>query len=299
MTSTTTPLGAVLLDRIDTGGRPVLLAGAPNALTARVAEEIGFEALYLSGAGISNTYLGAPDVGLLSLSELADHVAVTRDAVGLPLVVDADTGFGNALGVQRTVRTLERAGANAIQIEDQVSPKRCGHFSGKEVISEAEMVGKLRAALDARSDENTLVVARTDARAVYGLDAACDRANTYRAAGADIIFVEAPPAVDELAEIPRRVPGPHVANMVEGGLTPILPLDRLAELGFAVALYANTAMRGAVAGMRRALHHLMEHGDTGGIGDAIISWEDRQSLVRKPLFDALDEKYAGARGDEE
>ncbi|MFI5609073.1 oxaloacetate decarboxylase [Amycolatopsis sp. NPDC051903] len=290
----TSSLGARLRERVTAPGRqPLLLAGAPNALTARVVEEAGFEAVYLSGAGITNTYLGAPDVGLLSLPELAGHVEATRDAVGLPLVVDADTGFGNALGVQRTVRTLERAGANAIQLEDQVSPKRCGHFAGKDVIEADEMIGKIHAAVDARASDDLLIVARTDARAVHGLSAACDRAAAYLEAGADIIFVEAPGSPEELAEITRRVPGPHVANMVEGGLTPILPLERLRELGFAIALYANTAMRGAVAGMRIALRHLKDHGDTTEIGDAIISWADRQNLVRKPLFDALDEKYAG------
>lgn len=290
----TSSLGARLRERVAARDQaPLLLAGAPNALTARVAEETGFEAVYLSGAGITNTYLGAPDVGLLSLPELAGHVEATRDAVSLPLVVDADTGFGNALGVQRTVRTLERAGATAIQLEDQVSPKRCGHFTGKEVIEASEMVGKIQAAVDARATEDFLIVARTDARAVVGLTAACERANLYREAGADILFVEAPGSPEELAEITRTVPGPHIANMVEGGLTPILPLEELRALGFSVALYANTAMRGAVAGMRIALRHLMDHGDTTEIGDKIISWADRQNLVRKPLFDALDEKYAG------
>jgi 2-methylisocitrate lyase-like PEP mutase family enzyme len=283
--------------RITEGETPLLLAGAPNALTARVAEEVGFEAVYISGAGIANTYLGAPDIGLVALPELAAHVAAIRDAVQVPLVVDADTGFGNALNMQRTMRTLERAGADAVQIEDQVAPKRCGHFAGKSVIDTAEMVGKIRAALDARHDEDLLVIARTDARAVYGLDAAIERALAYRDAGADAIFIEAPRTRDELAEIPRRVAAPHVANMVEGGLTPLVPLRELAEMGFSIALYANTAMRGGIRGMRDALQHLLDHGDTREVGDRIVSWQDRQSLVRKPKFDALDEKYGFGGGD--
>lgn len=186
---------------------PLLLPGAPNALTARILEAVGFEAVYVSGAGVSNSFLGSPDIGLLTMPEIADHVAAIRDVVDIPIVVDADTGFGNALNVQRTVRVLERAGANAIQLEDQVTPKRCGHFDGKDVIDAAEMVGKIKAAVDARVDDQLLIVARTDARAEFGLDVACDRAARYLEAGADVIFVEAPHNREELAEIPRRVPG--------------------------------------------------------------------------------------------
>ena len=285
-------INARLRTRI-TPGRPVLLPGAPNALTARLLEETGFEAAYLSGAGITNTYLGAPDVGLLSLPELAGHVAAIRDAVGLPLVVDADTGFGNAINAGRTVRVLERSGANAVQIEDQVAPKRCGHFAGKAVIEASEMVGKIHAATDARVDDDLLIIARTDARAVSGLDEACDRAARYLAEGADLAFVEAPRTAEELAAIPRRVPGAHLANMVEGALTPITPLGDLASYGFAVVLYANTAMRAAIAGMRGVLTELRERGDSLGLGDRIASWEERQSLVRKPAYDAMNERYAG------
>lgn len=290
-------LSARLRHRIEREGPPLLLAGAANALTARVAQEVGFEAIYLSGAGISNTYLAAADIGLITSTELAAHVAAVREAVDVPIVVDADTGFGNAINVQRTVRALERAGADAVQLEDQVSPKKCGHFSGKEVISASEMVGKVQAAADARLDDDLLIIARTDARAVNGMQAAVDRAHAYLEAGADVIFVEAPNTIEELAEIPRRIRAPHVANMVEGGLTPIVPLEELGRMGFSIALYANTALRGAVAGMRAALRHLHEHGDTRDVNDLIISWEDRQALVRKPQFDALEEKYA-ARGED-
>ncbi|MGH3098793.1 MAG: isocitrate lyase/PEP mutase family protein [Streptosporangiales bacterium] len=284
-----------LRERVGRPADPLLLPGAPNALTARVLEEAGFEAVYVSGAGVTNSFLGAPDVGLLGLSEIAAHVAAMREAVDVPLVVDADTGFGNALNVQRTIRELERAGANAVQLEDQVTPKRCGHFAGKSVIDAGEMTGKVRAAVDARTDDDLLVIARTDARAELGLAEACDRANRYVEAGADAAFVEAPRDRDELALIPRKVPGPHVVNMVEGGLTPILPLSELGELGFTIVLYANTAMRAAIAGMKKAAADLRRQGDSLALSVDIASWEERQDLVRKGTYDERAERYGGNR----
>ncbi|GAY09802.1 oxaloacetate decarboxylase [Pseudonocardia sp. N23] len=272
--------------------RPLLLPGVPNALTARVVEEAGFTAAYVTGAGVTNTYLGMPDHGMLSLDELCGHVDAICDVVDIPVVVDADTGFGNAINVQRTVRRLERAGAAGIQLEDQVSPKKCGHFEGKDVVSLGEMVGKVQAAVDARRDDDFVVVARTDARATEGLDAACERAAAYLGAGADVIFVEAPESVEEMRHLTTQVPGLHVANMVEGGRTPLLPRRELGELGFAVALYANATMRGAVVGMREVLAHLSKHGDTREAADLMISWDERQELVRKPEFDQLEERYA-------
>lgn len=284
---------------LDRETRPLLLPGAPNALTARVVEEAGFEAVYVSGAGVANTQLAMPDLGLLSLPELAGQVAAMADATALPLVVDADTGFGNALNVQRTVRALERAGAAAIQIEDQVSPKKCGHFAGKEVIPVGEMTGKIRAAVDARTDDDLVVIARTDALAVDGIGAACERAAAFAEAGADVLFVEAPTTREEMARIIREVPGRHVANMVEGGLTPLMSREELGELGYSVALYANAAMRGAVLGMRTVLDHLARHGDTRDAAELMIGWDERQHLVNKPHFDALDKRYAADDGTEE
>ena len=281
-----------LRELIARGGAPLLLPGAPNALTARVVEQAGFEAVYVSGAGLANTYLGMPDLGLMSVTELVGHVAAMSEAVSIPLVVDADTGFGNALNVQRTVRQLERAGAAAIQLEDQVSPKKCGHFAGKDVVSVQEMVGKVHAAVDARLDSDVMIIARTDAVATEGLEAACERMAAYREAGADMMFVEAPRSAEDMAYIVKTVPGVHMANMVEGGLTPLMSRDELGELGFAVVLYANAAMRGAVAGMRQVMHHLAVHGDTKDAADLMISWSDRQELVRKPEFDELDRRYA-------
>ncbi len=275
-----------------TRGAGVLLPGAANALAARVIAASGFEALYITGAGIANTALGVPDLGLVTLTELVDHVAAISDAVALPLIADADTGFGNALNLRRAVRLLERAGANAIQIEDQVFPKRCGHFEGKAVIAAAAMVQKIKAAVDARQDADLLIIARTDARAVEGLDAAIDRAAAYREAGADILFVEAPQSVAELEAIPARLPGPHLANIVFGGKTPGLPRERLAAMGFSGIVYANAALQAAVAAMSRVLRHLAATGALAGVEDALASFAERQSLVDYDGFAALDRRYA-------
>jgi 2-methylisocitrate lyase-like PEP mutase family enzyme len=273
-------------------GAGVLLPGAANALAARLIVASGFEAVYVTGAGIANTALGVPDLGLVTLTELVDHVAAISDAVAVPLVVDADTGFGNALNLRRAVRLLERAGANAIQVEDQVFPKRCGHFEGKAVISAAAMVQKIRAAVDARRDADLVIIARTDARAVEGLDAAIDRAAAYREAGADILFVEAPQSVAELEVIPARLPGPHLANIVFGGKTPALPAERLARMGFSGIVYANAALQAAVAGMSRVLRHLAATGSLAGVEDALASFAERQSLVDFAGFAALDLQYS-------
>jgi 2-methylisocitrate lyase-like PEP mutase family enzyme len=279
---------------------PLILPGAPDALGARVIEALGFEAVYITGAGVTNARLGVPDLGLITLTELASTVEGVREAVSLPIVVDADTGFGGPLNVRRTVQTLERRGANAIQLEDQTFPKRCGHFAGKEVIPAAEMVAKLHAALDARRDPHLLIIARTDARQMLGLEAALERAELYREAGADVIFVEAPASAGELAQIGRRIDAPLLVNIVEGGATPQLPAGELSALGFAIVLYANAALRGAVRGMQVVLEHLKRTGSTEGALEQMVGWEERQTLVGKPFFDELSERYATpeASGDE-
>jgi 2-methylisocitrate lyase-like PEP mutase family enzyme len=291
MTKPTASLGA-RLRRLLAPGAGALLPGAANALAARVIAAAGFDAVYVTGAGIANTFLGVPDLGLTTLSEVAAHVAAIREVVALPLVVDADTGFGNALNMRRTVQVLERAGANALQIEDQVYPKRCGHFAGKEVIPAAEMVQKIKAAVDAREGGDLLIIARTDARAVEGLDAALDRAAAYRAAGADVLFVEAPVSEAELAAIPARVEAPHIANIVHGGKTPPLPRERLAALGFAGVIYANAALQASVAGMSRVLGHLARTGSLAGIEDGLASFTERQALVDFDAFQELEGRYA-------
>jgi 2-methylisocitrate lyase-like PEP mutase family enzyme len=276
--------------RIEQGGA-CLVPGAFDTLAARVIEELGFEALYLSGAGLTNAQLGLPDLGFIGLAELAQHTSAIADAGSLPVVVDADTGFGNALNVRRTVRTLERAGASAVQIEDQVSPKRCGHFSGKEVVPLDEMLGKVKAAVDARDDRNFLIVARTDARATLGFNAAIDRAAAFIEAGADITFVEAPESVEELREIPRLLSAPQLLNMVIGGKTPIIGFEELKDMGYALVLYANAALQGAVLGMQNALRELKDKGQLNESGP-VASFSERQRLVRKSLFDELENRYA-------
>lgn len=272
--------------------RGVLLPGAANALTARLIEDLGFEAAYVTGAGVTNTWFGLPDQGFMGLTDMANHVAAIRDAVELPLVVDADTGFGNAVNTWHAVRVLERAGANAIQLEDQVNPKRCGHFTGKAVIPAAEMAVKIRAATDARRDAGTLIMARTDARAVEGLDAAIDRARAYRAAGADIIFLEAPESAGELARVAAEIDAPQLVNLVVGGRTPLLPQAELAAMGFSFVLYANVALQAALAGMTKALTALREGGDMGEGSGLVASFQTRQATVRKPMVDALEAEYA-------
>ncbi|WNI28253.1 isocitrate lyase/phosphoenolpyruvate mutase family protein [Streptomyces sp. ITFR-6] len=264
--------------------------GAANALTARLAVEVGFEAVYVTGAGVANTFLGAPDIGLVTLTELTAHVGAIREAVDVPLIVDADTGFGNAVGVRRTVRELERAGADAIQLEDQRSPKRCGHFAGKELVGADEMVQKVRAAVEAREDERLAIIARTDARANEGFAAALDRATAYREAGADIIFVEAPQTVEELRAIPEKLGGAQVVNLVEGGRTPLLPLDELN--GFTIALFANAALQGAIKGTLAALEELHRTGSLVAASRHLTGWAERQRLVGKSFFDSLEERYA-------
>jgi 2-methylisocitrate lyase-like PEP mutase family enzyme len=271
--------------------KAVLLPGAANALAARVIEDLGFEAIYVTGAGVTNTFLGMPDIGLLTVTELADHVAAMRDAVKLPLIVDGDTGFGNAINVGRTVRTLERAGASAIQLEDQDFPKRCGHFSGKSVIPTAEMVQKIRAAADARVDRDFVIVARTDAIAVHGFEGAMDRANAFIEAGADMTFVEAPLTPEQIAAIPK-LKVPQLLNIVHGGLTPTLPRAELEKMGYALVLYANAALQAAVAGMQTVLGHLKVQGSLDGVADKLAGFGERQRLVNKPAFDSLEKKYS-------
>ena len=272
--------------------RGLLVPGAANALSARIIEEMGFEAIYITGAGVTNTFLGIPDLGFISLPEIAQHTSAIRDVVSLPLIVDADTGFGNALNVGHTVRVLERAGANAIQLEDQVMPKRCGHFSGKDVISAAEMVGKVKAAVDARRDSNFLIVARTDARAIDGFQAAIDRGNSFVEAGADVTFIEAPETLDEIKRIPQLVKVPQIINMVIGGKTPIIPLAELAAMKFGMVLYANAALQGAITGMQAALGDLRKTGQLDESSPSVANFGERQRLVQKPKFDQLEKKYA-------
>jgi 2-methylisocitrate lyase-like PEP mutase family enzyme len=269
----------------------LLVPGAGNALTARIIQDTGFEAVYVTGAGIANTLLGAPDIGLVTLSELAATTEAISEICTLPLIVDIDTGFGNAINTFRTVRVLERAGASALQIEDQEFPKRCGHFAGKAVIPVGEMTAKIRAATDARDDENLLIIARTDARATDGLEAALERAGQFIEAGADLTFVEAPVSADEMRAITARLAVPQVANMVVGGRTPLLPQTTLADIGFSLVLYANAPLQAAMRAMSDVLRALKRDGGLDSVIGQLANFEERQRLVGKDFYDALERKY--------
>lgn len=268
-----------------------MMPGAGNALAARFIEAAGHKMMLVSGAAVANNFLGVPDLGLVSVTELADHVAAIRDAVNIPILADGDTGFGNAINARRTVQLLERAGANAIMLEDQTYPKRCGHFDGKDIISTQEMVSKLKAAVDARKDPDLMILARTDARAVEGFEAALDRARAYQEAGADFLFIEAPLNREELLAIPSAVPGIHLCNMVIGGKTPLLPREELAQAGYAVVCYANAALQASMLAMQQAMQHLAEHGSIKGFESKLMMFAERQEVLDANRFKELEKKY--------
>ena len=268
----------------------VLLPGAANALSARIIADLGFRAVYLTGAGLTNMHLGLPDLGFMDLSQAVAHTLAIREVTELPLIVDADTGFGNALNVVHAVRMLERAGASAIQLEDQRSPKRCGHFTGKDVVPTGEMIGNLGAPVEGRR-EGAMGIAQTDARAVEGFAAALERASRYVEAGADITFVEAPESLDEVRAIPRSLGVPQILNIVAGGRTPTVDRDTAAEMGFGFLLFANAALQGAILGMQAALGALKEHGSIDEAGGLVATFRERQRLVGKPDFDDMARRY--------
>jgi 2-methylisocitrate lyase-like PEP mutase family enzyme len=278
---------------------PILVApGVYDALTAHLAERAGFSAVYVSGAGIAYTRLGRPDIGLVAMSEVADTVALIRDRVGSHLVVDADTGYGNALNVARTVRLFERAGANAIQIEDQAFPKRCGHLDNKTLIPAQEMVGKIKAALDARHSRETLVIARTDAIAVEGFEPAIARAVSYRDAGADVLFVEAPKTRDELKRISPALKGvPLMANMVEGGKTPTLKAADLEALGFSLVIFPGGIVR-AVAHLAGEFYvSLAAKGTSEPFRNRMHDFDSLNEVIGTPAMIALGKHYeSGKKG---
>lgn len=282
---------------------PLVLPGVTDALGARLVERAGFDAVYATGAGIANAQFGVADVGLIDLDSVVGHVGRVGDATDLPLIVDADTGFGGPMSVLRTVHLLQRAGAAGIQLEDQEMPKRCGHFDGHQVVSRGEMVAKIHAVREATADhgdEALVLIARTDARSAVGLDEALRRGHAYLAAGADVLFIEAPRSADELARIGSEFAGvPLVANIVEGGKTDQLPVDELHRLGFGVILYANFLMRAMAYAGRQALGYLREHRETNGYADRILTWQQRQELFALPELTALDDRFARVIADEE
>ena len=282
---------------------PILVApGVYDPLTALIAVQAGFEALYVSGAAIAYTKLGRPDIGLVSLSEVVDTVTLIRDRVGAYLVVDADTGYGNALNVERTVRLLERAGASAIQLEDQDFPKRCGHLDDKALIPALEMAGKIKAAVDARQSRNTLIIARTDAVAVEGFDSAVERVATYREAGADMLFIEAPRERGELARVVDRVGKglPLMANMVEGGRTPALKAADLEALGFALVIFPGGIVRAVAQTAGEFYASLFANGTSEPFRNRMHDFDGLNEVIGTPAMIALGRQYeSGKKGGDQ
>ena len=275
--------------------RILVAPGVYDGLTAGLAEAAGFEALYLSGAAVAYTRLGRPDIGLTSMSEMADTMALIRDRVGLPVIIDADTGFGNALNAQRTMRVYERAGASALQLEDQTYPKRCGHLADKSLIPAAEMAGKIRAMCDARTNRETLVIARTDAIAVEGIEAALDRAETYLEAGADVLFVEAPRSAEEMARIAATFAGrvPLLANMVEGGATPIRDARDLEAAGFSIVIFPGGIVRALARCAGEYYGSLAAHGSNRPFAERMFDFDGLNAVLGTPDMLAAGKRYEG------
>ena len=258
----------------------ILLApGVYDAYLARLVEHAGFEAVYMTGAGVSHSRLGAPDLGLLSFSEMLDQAARIADSVSIPLFADADTGYGNALNTMRTIKAYERAGVAGCHIEDQEAPKRCGHFDEKRVIPLPEMLGKLKAALDAREDPDFVVIARTDARTALGLDEAMERAHAFAEAGADMVFVESPRSAEELARVGRELAVPALANMVETGLTPLTPADELEALGFSAVIHPGALGRFIGKQVGEFLAQMRERGSTVDMLDRMLDFKSQNEIV--------------------
>ena len=267
--------------------------GVYDGLSARLVEQAGFPAAFISGAGIAFSRFGRPDIGLISVSEVADTLGAMRECVQLPLIVDIDTGFGNALNVQRTVKVFERQGASALQMEDQVMPKRCGHMAGKQVISKAEMVGKIKAALDARTNENTAIIARTDALSVHGFDDALERAEAYREAGADALFIEAPQTLEHMKIIGDRF-GQHlplVHNLVEGGKSPVANSEELRALDYKIALFPVALLHLFVPHAQQFLKHIAQHGSTTNWPGQLVDLNFMNELLGAPELMAASDYY--------
>ena len=271
----------------------LLAPGIYDALSGLIAEQSGAQAVYLSGASIAYTRFGRSDVGLVSVSEVHDTLAAVTDRIKIPIIVDADTGFGNALNVQRTIRNFERAGAAAIQIEDQSFPKRCGHLDGKVLIKTDEMVGKVKAAVDCRKTSDTLIIARTDARAVEGLQEAIDRAHAYHEAGADVLFIEAPRSVDELKLIRKSfdLNIPLLANMVEGGKTPVKTANDLKSLGFNIVIFPGGAVRAATFQLQEYYAGLLENGSNSEFSKRMHDFDSLNAVIGTPELLSIGKKY--------
>ncbi len=269
----------------------VMAPGVADALNARLVAQEGFDALYMTGAGTTAVRLGMPDVGLLTMTEMADNAARIVDAAGLPLIADADNGYGGPLNVRRTVQAYEKAGVAALHLEDQVLPKRCGHLAGKQLISTEEMLAKIKAATDARLDGDLVLIARTDAIAVEGFECAVDRAQRYGEAGADVIFVEAPRTHEQLAAIPLRVAKPHLYNMASSGKTPLLGIDEIDALGFKLVIYPNWLILASIRASREVLRRLRHTGSVAGLVGEVASFTEFFDLLGMTEVQRLEESY--------
>jgi len=268
----------------------IVAPGVYDGLSARLVAAAGFPALYATGGGIARS-MGYPDLGLLSMSEIVDRLANIVEHAGIPVIADADTGYGNALNVRRAVREFERAGVAALHLEDQQFPKRCGHYDDKSVVPTSEMTQKLRAARDAASDADLVLIARTDALAIEGLDPTLERAQAYAAAGADVIFVEAPTSEAEIETIARRLPQPKLINMFQGGKTPLVPLDRLRELGYRIVIIPSDLQRAAISAMEQVLAAIRRDGTSAAVADRMASFKERETVVGTAEYLELDRKY--------
>jgi 2-methylisocitrate lyase-like PEP mutase family enzyme len=267
-----------------------IVPGAYDTLTARLVQLAGFDAVYLTGGGYSRAN-GYPDVGLLTMTEITQWISRTVEAVEIPVIADMDAGYGNALNVVRSVREYEKTGVSAFHLEDQVSPKKCGHYEGKQVVSKAEMVGKIKAAVDARRDPDMVIIARSDSRAIEGLQAAIDRVNAYLEAGADVGFVEAPQSAEELAAAARQLIKPALANIFEGGKTPTLPARELKAMGYRIGIYPSQTHRAAIAAAKKVLGVLRRDGDTVAIEGELATFNDREEAVNARHWRDLETKY--------
>jgi methylisocitrate lyase len=282
-----------VLRKLINGKDFLLMPGCFNALSARLVEQAGFPAIYISGAGVASNFLGYPDIGLASMAEVLDNARNIAQVTTVPAICDADTGFGNAVNVIRTVRDFENAGIAGIQLEDQVMPKKCGHTEGKLLVSKAEMVQKIKAAVDARKDPNFVLVIRTDAIAVNGIEDALDRSSAYEEAGADVIFVEAPQNLEQMTRVCRTLKKPLLANMVDGGgKTPILPGTKLKELGFKMAIYPAALWLASIKAMQEVLQVLKEHGTSLPYADRMVSFQEMFEIVGRSAYAALEKKYS-------
>ena len=280
-----------MLRQMMTGKQIVVAPGAHDALTAKIIEQVGFSAVYMTGYGQAASHLGKPDVGLLTLTEMVARASNIVEAVNVPVIADADTGFGNAVNVMRTLREYEKAGVAAIQLEDQVAPKKCGHMTGRQVVSKEEMVGKIKAAADVRTDPDLMIIARTDARTVHGIGEALERAKAYEEAGADILFIESPESVEEMKQITTSFKVPALANMVEGGRTPFLPVQDLQGLGYDLVIFPTASTYLVTKALTRLMTVLKDTGTTASLIPEMITFEEFNDLIGLTKIREIESMY--------